>query len=109
MVALLVAGMLTTQGYAWIDPESVIGMWLFDEGDDDTAEDSSGNENDGTLEGAMWVDSMSGTTLDFNGMSDYVDVGDDPIKGLSGTTILSISAWVKRVADTSTVLVDKED
>jgi len=105
MVVLFAAGMLTTQSYAKIDPETIVGMWLFDEGDGDIAEDSSGNGNDGTLEGTEWVDGKFGKALEFNGMSDYVDVGNDPITDTVGTTILSISAWVKRATDTSRMLV----
>ena len=41
--------MSAVPGYAQIDPESVLGMWLLDEGTGDTTEDASGNGNDGTL------------------------------------------------------------
>lgn len=66
--------LLTTQSYAKIDPDNVVGMWLFDEGEGDTAEDSSGNKNDGTLNGPKWVDGMSQSSkaLEFDGSNDYV-------------------------------------
>jgi len=105
MVILFAAGMLTTRGYTEIDPETLMGMWLFDEGEDDTAVDSSGNGNDGTLEGAAWIDGKFGKALEFNGASDLVNVGDDPITDPGGTKILSISAWVRRASDASTMLV----
>jgi len=31
VVVLFIAGMLTTQSYAKIDPDTIVGMWLFDE------------------------------------------------------------------------------
>ena len=88
-----------------IDPKSIMGMWLFDEGNGDAAKDASGNGNEGVLEGPKWVDGKFGKALEFNGASDYVDTGNDPITDLSETKILSISAWVKRATKTSTVLV----
>jgi hypothetical protein len=105
VVAMFIAGVLTASSDAKIDPETITGMWLFDEGDGDIAEDLSGNGNDGTLEGATWVDGKFGKAIEFNGVSDYVDTGNDPITDTVGTTILSISAWVKRATDTSRVLV----
>ncbi|MDE0555538.1 MAG: hypothetical protein OXI24_15055 [Candidatus Poribacteria bacterium] len=36
-------------GYAKIDPKTVVGIWLFDEGNGKVAEDLSGNGHDGEL------------------------------------------------------------
>jgi hypothetical protein len=105
LVVLFIVGMATTSSYAEIDPKTIVGMWLFDEGEGDTAIDSSGNGNDGTLEGCSWVDGKFGKALEFNGVSDYVDTGDDPITDPGGTKIWSISAWVKRANDTSKLLI----
>ena len=41
---------LTGQSSAQIDPETLVGAWLFDENKGDIAEDASGNGNDGTLD-----------------------------------------------------------
>jgi len=105
MVVLFVAGVLTIPSYAKLDPKNAVGIWLFDEGKGDIAKDSSGNKNDGTLEGPKWVDGKFGKALNFNGVSDYVNAGNNPITDPGGTKILSISAWVKRATDTSKVLV----
>ncbi len=105
VVAMFIAGVLTASSHAKLDPETIVGMWLFDEGDGDIAEDLSGNGNDGKLEGGEWVDGKFGKAIKFNGASDYVDTGNDPITDTVGTTILSISAWVKRATDTSRLLV----
>jgi len=105
VVVLFATGILTNQSFAKIDTKTIVGMWLFDEGDGDTAEDLSGNGNDGTLEGCKWVDGKFGKALEFNGASDYVDTGDDPITDPGGTKILSISAWIKRASDASKMMI----
>jgi len=57
-----------------IDPESVVGMWLLDEGKGDTAKDSSGSGNDGTLaNNPKWVEGKSGKALEFNG-TNHVEI-----------------------------------
>jgi hypothetical protein len=50
---------------AAIDPESVAGAWLFEEGRGDEAEDASGNGNIGQIMGAKYVDGRFGTGLLF--------------------------------------------
>jgi hypothetical protein len=66
--------MFTSLSYAKIDEGSIIGMWLFDEGKGDVAEDSSGNGNNGTLmNDPEWVKGKFGKALSFDGVDDYVD------------------------------------
>jgi len=94
IVALFVAGSLTTSGYAEIDPETCVGLWLFDEGGGDIAEDSSGNKNDGTLvNGPEWVDGKFGGALEFDGVDDRIEVTYH--ESLNLPTDLTIVAWVK--------------
>ena len=45
----------------------LVGLWHFDEGSGEVAEDSSGNGNDGRILGGEWVDGMIGDALKFNG------------------------------------------
>ena len=46
---------------AAIDPSSVVGLWLFDDGGGSVAMDSSGNNNHGTIVNApIWVDGRFG-------------------------------------------------
>lgn len=59
---------------AAIDPENIMGMWLFNEGSGNTAKDSSGNKNDGKIHGAKWVDGKFGKALEFNGSDNWVEV-----------------------------------
>ena len=68
-------------------------LWLkFDEGQGTTAYDSSGQDNDGTITNAVWVDSgcKSGKCLSFDGSGDYVNAG---ALNLAGDT--TISLWAK--------------
>jgi len=59
---------------AEIDPDTVVGIWLFDDGSGNTAEDSSENGNDGEFVGdPQWVDGKFGDALSFDGGS-YVEV-----------------------------------
>jgi len=72
--------------------QGLVGYWNFDEGTGNTAGDSSGNGNDGTIHGASWTNGVSGGALDFDGINDYVDVSSfDPSSYGKGT----ISTWVK--------------
>ena len=49
----------------------LIGYWTFDEGSGNVAADSSGNGNDGTLEGGPnWVSGQLGSALEFEGSDD---------------------------------------
>jgi len=77
-----------------------VGWWKFDEGEGMIAHDSSGNENHGDLEASMtsddWVDGKHNTALDFDGVDDYVDCGND--ESLDITDAITISAWVKPFA-----------
>jgi len=93
IVCLFVVGVLTTSSYAKIDPETVVGMWSFDEGKGDVTADSSANKNDGTLEnGPEWMDGKFGDALEFDGASSYVDCGN--ADNLSITGDFTFSLWV---------------
>jgi len=64
---------LSLAGGAWAD---LVGHWKLDEGGGTTAQDSSGNGNNGTLQGApVWVAGVLGRALQFNG-SNSVNCGD---------------------------------
>jgi hypothetical protein len=94
LVVMFVAGVLVSSSYAKIDPKTIAGLWLFDENKGDTAADSSGNKNDGTLKnGPKWVDGKFGKALDFDGVDDYVDCGVDASPN-SITDAITIVAWV---------------
>ncbi len=96
-ISFALAGMLTFQSLA-LDPKTVAGMWLFDEGVGDVAKDSSGNGNDGAILGPVWVNGKIGDALKFNGSTDYVDCGNDP--SLDLTDQITIVLWTKHPAGT---------
>ncbi|MFC1717839.1 LamG domain-containing protein [Candidatus Poribacteria bacterium] len=97
VVVLFVVGLLVSSSYAEIDPETCIGMWLFDEGSGDIASDSSASKNDGTLmNGAEWVDGKFGDGVSFDGVDDFVELASQPDSIMYGFTF---SAWVMKNAD----------
>lgn len=74
--------------------DQLLAHWKFDETSGNTAADSSGNNNFGTLVGPV---STPGTpdgsprSLCFDGVNDYVDVGSMNVPG----SALTISAWFR--------------
>ena len=75
-IAVLIAVCLIIgTSYAAINPDNITGMWLFNEGSGNTAKDSSGNKNDGKINGGVkWVDGKFGKALEFNGSDGWVEV-----------------------------------
>lgn len=67
---------------------TLIGHWTFDDG---LAADSSGNGNNGVVNGAVLAAGKVGVgSLDFDGVDDYVDLGNlDP-----GGSAITLAAWV---------------
>lgn len=96
-LASLVLIFLAWQAYAKIDPKSIVGAWLFDEGGGDIARDSSGRGNDGKLNnGPSWINGKFGKALDFDGKDDFVEVPDHDSLDV---TIITLTAWVKSKAN----------
>jgi len=86
-----------TTASAEIDPDTIVGMWLFDEGKGNVATDESGNGLDGEFEGKpKWVDGKFGQALEFDGKGAYVQIPghDNPNKAIT------VSAWAKSATDT---------
>ena len=82
---------------AEIDPDTIVGMWLFDEGKGNLATDESGNGLDGEFNGKpKWVEGQFGQALEFDGKSAYVQIPghDNPTKAIT------VSAWAKSANDT---------
>ena len=70
----------------------LIANWKIDEGNGDTIFDSSGNNYQGTIQGASWIETDGNTALSFNGVSDYVSI---PSLSVSNINSLTVSAWIK--------------
>lgn len=60
-----------------------------------SAVDSSGNNHNGTVNGATYVAGRNGQALSFDGINDSVDVA-NPNTFNFGTANFSIAAWIKR-------------
>ena len=73
--------------------DGLVGSWHFDEGSGNTVYDTSGNNNDGTIHEASWVDGKFGKALNFDGSNDYVEVPDSP--SLDITDEITIETWIK--------------
>ena len=72
--------------------ETLVLCLSFDEGAGDVAHDSSPHGFDAKVSGATWVDGKFGKALRFDGVDDFVSVGDAPeLRLLNGGTIM---AWI---------------
>ncbi|MHC4532612.1 MAG: LamG domain-containing protein, partial [Planctomycetota bacterium] len=90
---VLMLDLVLTSAVKAVEPD-LIGYWKFDETSGTTAQDATGNGNDGTLNGdPQWVAGMLGGALEFDGDGDYVDVGDDPIFQITGQ--ITVACWIK--------------
>ena len=80
-----------------VEETNLVGLWHFDEGSGTIAEDTSGNGNDGTLTNmdpaTDWVDGKLGKALDFDGVDDHVNCGNDA--SLDITDKITIMLWTK--------------
>ena len=88
MVVLFAAGMLAAPIYAEIQSGSVVGIWLLDSIEGDTATDSSGNGHDGTVNGGPeLVAGKFGNAVSFDGADDVVDCGNAESLNLGTFTV----------------------
>ena len=83
--------MFTSISNADIDPKTIAGLWLFDQGSGNVAEDHSGNGNDGKLEGPKWTAGKFGKSLEFDDGKTFVDCGNDESLDVNSYTL---AAWV---------------
>ena len=82
----------TAISHAQIDPGTVAGIWLFDEGKGKTVADLSENGNDGELkEGAKWDAGKFGQAVVFDGKDDYVEIAPSP---LFNPEVFTVTFWM---------------
>ncbi len=75
------------------------GYWKFDDGSGDTAIDTSGNSNSGTLiNSPIWISGKIKGGLDFNGASERVRASSIALNANN----FSVFAWVYKKGDTNT-------
>ena len=71
----------------------LVGWWRLDGGSGSTATDSSGNGNDGTLQGgAQWALGKNAGAVEFDGVDDFVEVPHAEI--LTVDTDVTVMAWI---------------
>jgi len=80
---------------AKVDPQNVMGMWLFNEGAGGTATDSSANGNDGEIHGAQWVNGKFGKALEFDGTDNWVEVPHSDTVSFKAGTSFTITFYFK--------------
>lgn len=103
----------TVPGYVWsftkapYVPPTPYGDWRFDDGSGPIATDSSGNGNDGTINGAQWTPGFIGTGLLFDGVDDSVTFGTGP--SLNGPIDFTVSAWIKTAATATGVIMQQRN
>lgn len=94
--------LLSTFAYTLdLDDPALVGLWFCDDGAGDTVTDSSGNENDGTINGAFdWIDGkFDGGILANGGGSIDVETSDSLD---SVTDEMTIAAWFRIDTDSDT-------
>ena len=105
-VLVLTSLFFTSLGHAAIDPGTIVGLWLLDEGTGTAAADSSGNGNDGTLIGdPQWVNGKFGKAVQFDGDGDYIECADSD--SLDMTDQITVMCWFK-VDKAMTVFEDRQ-
>ena len=86
----------TTSVFGTAELAGLIAQWTFDESTGSVAADSSGNGNEGTLQGnPTWQPSAgkSGGALLFDGDGDYVKVGNESKFDFTGQ--VTVAVWIK--------------
>ncbi len=94
LICMLVAGMSVVRA-----DEGLVADYTFGEGSGLVLKDSSGNGNDGKIQGAEWVKVENGYALRFDGEDDCVDCGDTPSLNLKEK--LSLEVWMRPAAKPS--------
>jgi hypothetical protein len=93
----LVIGLLgLSPGSAQVNPDSIAGTWLLDEGSGTVAKDNSGHAYDADFKGKpAWVPGKFGGALEFQGDS-YLEIRNSSANlAFGGAAPFSITAWVK--------------
>ena len=80
----------TTLAFTAIDPETVVGVWTFDEGAGKEAKDLSDLGHHGQINGAKWKKGKLGTGLEFGG-GQWVEIKSTP--ELQCGKQLTMMAW----------------
>ncbi len=78
--------------------DELVGVWSFDEGSGVTANDASGNSNDGSLintDATIWIVGKTGYGLSLDGTDDYVNCGNADALNCTENNEFTISCWIR--------------
>jgi len=75
--------------HAAVDINTAVGVWLFDDGAGDVAKDSTSNQFDGQIAGAVWGDGKFGKALTFDGKSNVTVESDDKLNISKDLTLVA--------------------
>ena len=99
ITVLFILGIWIQESISEIDPESLMGMWHFDQGKGGTVKDSSPNGNDGKIVDAKRVEGKEGMGIEFDGSNHVVIPASKTVDDfLDGFTYL---LWVKPLGNPS--------
>lgn len=83
-----------------------IAEWKFDEHQGTTAYDTSGNGNDGAVNGATWKQGcQQGACLEFDGDNDQIALGSGAWSTITGP--VTVNAWVKTTSNSAAGIISK--
>ena len=90
ILLFLIVFCMCLESQAQIDPESIVGVWLFDVDPANGVRDSSGNDHNGEINGNVkWVNGKFGGALEFPGQSgNLVSIPPTPDLDLVNYTIV---------------------
>lgn len=94
-MALVLA--LLTWSAASPSPAAMVEHLSFNEAHGTVVHDSSGYGNDGTFQGASWIEGVAGSALAFDGEGGHVEIANSNSLNIQGNAI-TIAAWFKRSA-----------
>jgi hypothetical protein len=80
----------TDQASCSLHDVPIIARWAFAESSGNTAYDGAGDKH-GTVHGASWTEGLLDGALQFDGIDDYVDCGNDPALA---PDLFTISMWI---------------
>ncbi len=97
-VAILFGMILSASGYAAIDPDTAVAVWLFEEGEGDEVRDETENPANlmGLLQGSniTWIEGVIGRAIDLGADGDVMVVSPSFGDEAAPTKEITIVAWV---------------
>lgn len=91
---------------AEVKRENIVGVWLFDEGQGQIAEEITKKSKDGVLNGGpKWVNGKFGKAIEFDGKADYVEIELPDVFNNIPNNNFTIAFWinVKDIAGSGTI------